>query len=149
MVDYQTISIVLTGIGIIVAITYYTLTLRNSNRTRRAQLFMQIMGQFNTPGMAESRRYYFDLEMSSLDDYMKMLADPEAGRVFMLFGGYLEGIGVLVRRKLIDVEMVVDFIGGVTKHFWEKFSPVFMEYRERMNAPRLYSEWEYLYNELV
>jgi len=105
----------MTGIGIIVAISYYTLALRNSNRTRQAQLFMQILGQFNTSSMTESRRFYFDVELSSFDDFMKMLADPEERKQLMLFGGFLEGLGVMIKRKIIDVEMIVDLIGGVTE----------------------------------
>lgn len=31
MVDYQTISIVLTGIGLMLALTYYALQIRNQN----------------------------------------------------------------------------------------------------------------------
>lgn len=37
MVDYSTLSIVLTGIGLIVAITYYTMTLRNAEKARHRE----------------------------------------------------------------------------------------------------------------
>ena len=36
MVDYQAVSIVLTGIGLIIALTYYALQIRNQNKTRTA-----------------------------------------------------------------------------------------------------------------
>ena len=48
MVDIQTLSFILTGIGIIGAIIYYTLTLRNANKTRQAQLFMEIYQQYSS-----------------------------------------------------------------------------------------------------
>jgi len=49
MVDYQAISIVLTGIGLMIALTYYALQIRNQNKTRTAQLLMQVYSRLDTP----------------------------------------------------------------------------------------------------
>jgi len=154
MIEY--LPIVLTGIGIIVAIIYYTLTLRNANmtqrqqlETRQAQLFMQILNQFNQPSMVESRDFYFDVELSSFDDYMNMWSDPEKRKQHRLFGGFMEGIGVLVRENYLDIKVVAGLFGGTVKGLWEKHEPYIKQYREQMNIPRSWIEWEYLYNELI
>ena len=44
MIDY--LPLVLTGIGIMASILYYSLTLRNSNNIRQSQLFMQAHARF-------------------------------------------------------------------------------------------------------
>ncbi len=54
MVNYQTLSIVLTGIGLIIALTYYSLQIRNQNKTRQAQLFMQIYNRWTDPTFQEN-----------------------------------------------------------------------------------------------
>jgi hypothetical protein len=76
MIDY--LPLVLTGIGIIVAIVYYTLTLRNANKTqelqletRQAQLFMQI---FNRQYDIDQRKSIYlaqNIEYKDFDDFIE------------------------------------------------------------------------------
>ena len=51
MIEY--LPLVLTGIGIIVSILYYTSVLRNANKTREAQLFMQSYKETSTPELQQ------------------------------------------------------------------------------------------------
>ncbi len=53
MIDYSTLAIVLTGLGLTASILYYTMVLRNANKTqqlaletRQAQLFMQMYNRW-------------------------------------------------------------------------------------------------------
>ena len=149
MVDFQTLSIVLTGIGLIIALTYYSLQIRNQNITRQAQLFMQMLSQFNQPSMVESRDFYYDVELNNYEEYLQLWDDPEKRKQHRLFGGFVEGLGVLVREGFLDVKVVAGLIGGTVKALWEKQAPFVIEYREHMNVPRAWIEWEYLYNELM
>ena len=55
MVDYSTLALVLTGLGLTASILYYAMGLRNANttqqlalETRQMQLFMQIYNVLNT-----------------------------------------------------------------------------------------------------
>ena len=142
--------------GVIAGFSYYVLTVRNAQRnqqhqleTRQAQLFMQLLGQFNQPSMVESRDFYYNVELSSFDDYLSIGTEPEKRRLHRLFGGFIEGLGVLVRENYLDIKIVVGLIGGVVKALWEKQAPYVYEYRDYMKAPRAWIEWEYLYNEIV
>ena len=61
---------------------------------------------------------------------------------------FYEGIGLLVKRGLIDIEMVEDFMSGVIMGFWGKYGPILKETAKRMDFPT-YGEWtEYLYNQI-
>jgi len=63
-------------------------------------------------------------------------------------GSYLEGLGLLVRRRLIDPSFVDDLISGIITRYWEKFALITIEQRKRLNYPQL-GEWvEYLYNQI-
>ena len=66
MIEY--LPLVLTGIGIIVAIIYYTLTLRNTNKTRQAQLFMNLYSTYSTPETQGHFRNLFSIDMNSIED---------------------------------------------------------------------------------
>ena len=56
MMEY--LPLVLTGIGIIASILYYASVLRNANKTRQAQLFMDLYRTYRDP---EFRRQYYEI----------------------------------------------------------------------------------------
>jgi hypothetical protein len=150
MVDVQTLSIVLTGIGIIGAIVYYTLTLRSANRTRQAQLFMQIYSKWN--GMEFSRQFeiVMNMEWTDFDDFnRKYGSDIEYATAVRMVSRFFEGIGLYVKRGLIDVTMVDDLMSGATMRFWEKYRSIMVEARTQWNWPQMLEWTEYLYNEIM
>jgi hypothetical protein len=152
MVDYQTLSIVLTGLGIMGAIIYYALTLRNTNKTRKTQLFMDVYTKFlGTVETTQENLEFNRLEFDGYDDFIEKYGLDVNPRVFaklyhsMMF---YEGIGLLVKRGLIDIEMVEDFMSGVIMGFWGKYGPILKEFGVQYNYPT-YGEWtEYLYKQI-
>ena len=40
-------------------------------------------------------------------------------------------------------------MGGTVKTSWETQAPYILEFREKINSPRGWIEWEYLYNALM
>lgn len=90
-------------------------------------------------------------EFKDLDEFLEkygLETNPEAYAMRGSFGAYFEGMGVLVKRGLIDVTIADDLISGVIMRFWEKFGPIYLVLRERLNYPQ-FAEWiEYLYNQV-
>ena len=140
MVDYQTVSIVLTGIGLIIALTYYALQIRNQNRTRQAQLFMQIYNRFNEVELTS--KYDEILLKTEWKDY-----ENERSIIGSL-AAFFEGIGVLVEQDLVDIRLVSRLISTNVIYFWEKVEPVIKEFRERTENPFAWEYVEWLYNEI-
>ncbi|UCE38751.1 MAG: hypothetical protein JSW00_05850 [Thermoplasmata archaeon] len=66
-----------------------------------------------------------------------------------MWGQYLEGLGVLVRENLLDIKFIALLIGGGVKRHWEKIAPYVYELREKGKAPRVFTEFEYLYDEVM
>ena len=60
---------------------------------------------------------------------------------------YLEGIGILVRRKLVDIDLVYDFWSGDIATLWEKLKPIVEGEKRKWKYPLLLNS-EYLYNEI-
>lgn len=58
---------------------------------------------------------------------------------------WLEGLGVLVKRGLIDHELVHDIMYGFIINFWEKHLPIFMIFREQW-GPKMFEDLEGLYD---
>jgi hypothetical protein len=55
-----------------------------------------------------------------------------------------EGIGVLLHRGLVSIELVDDLFSGPIKSTWEKMKPLVEGYRKTM-YPQAYEWFEYLY----
>ena len=51
-----------------------------------------------------------------------------------------------MRKGLIDPELVDDLMGGHILHFWNRFGPIIIEFRERRNAPLAWKDVDYLHD---
>jgi hypothetical protein len=148
MVQVEYLPLVLTGIGLIASILYYTMVLRNQNRTRQAQLFMQVYNQYTM----EKYKQWHEVsrwEWDDFDDFSDKYGDLENSQKWAAINGWLEGLGVLVKSDLVPIGLVALFITGLIKQYWDTFGPIILEYRRRHNAPRGGSETEYLYDTLM
>jgi hypothetical protein len=121
----QTALTYLTLISVPIGVFYHIMTLRN-----------------NEP---------MEWEFNDFEDFWEKYGrknNPEAFSLRGSVGGYFEGMGVLVQRGLIDITIADDLISGVITSFWDKFGPIYLGMRKRLNYPQ-YGEWvEYLYNQI-
>ncbi len=152
MVDYGTLSMVLTGIGLIVAITYYSLQIRNQNTTRQAQLFMQTYNKFTDREFQRNfQEIVFQWEWDDYDDFWEKYGPETNSEESSKRGSvlsYFEGLGVFVEQGLIDIELVSRLCSGNIVRCWEKFGPLLEEYTRRSGSPYHYEYMGWLYNEL-
>jgi hypothetical protein len=130
-------------LALLVGIIYYITIMRNSQRnqelarkaqeqaveTRQAQLFMNV---YNT---LASKEFQKDWE-----------TNPDDWAVFARATNWIEGIGVLVRRGLIDPELVYDLLYGSIILFWERHFDILQSIREQLDLPLVYADLEYIYN---
>lgn len=151
MIDIQTISVSLAALGILVAAMYYTLTVRNQNRTRQAQLFMQIYSVFRTEEFQDNITEILSWKWNDYDDFLEKYGpktNPKAWRALGSVAGYFEGIGLMVNEKLIDISLVENLMSTHIIIFWEKINPLSIEFRRDFNRPQIDVWKEYLYNEV-
>jgi len=60
---------------------------------------------------------------------------------------FFDGVGVLLYKKLIDVDLAARLFRNSAIYTWEKMKPIIEGYR-REGHPQLLAEYEYLYNEM-
>jgi uncharacterized membrane-anchored protein YhcB (DUF1043 family) len=157
MIEY--LPLVLTGIGIIVAIIYYTLTLRNANKTqqlqletRQAQLFMNIYKELLSEHEIRSFNLIMDMEYDDFEDFEEKYGrenNPEANELIMSHLLQMEGFGVLIKEGYVTIRLVALLTSGTIKIGWEKLRNYIYEMRKRYNWPRYSIEYEYLYDTLM
>jgi hypothetical protein len=151
--------------GVLVAAIYYVMNMRASKKTqelaqktqaqtletRQAQLFIQLYTTFTN--------YEFKTKWNEImhvwnwndakEFYSKYgFSDSEEFSKLDLVGTFFEGVGVMVKRGLIDITLVDDLMSGHVVSSWEKFEPIIMDIRATMNWPQCLEWWEYLYREV-
>jgi len=151
MVDYQTLSIVLTGIGMIIAFTYYALQIRNQNKTRQAQLYMGIINTFNS---LEFRTQWHISESTKWTDYdnYKEKYTPEKNQEVLTANvtmfTFFDSIGALVKKNLLNLELVDGSLALSIVVTWRMYEEIIMGDREYFQAPSMWEDFEYIYYEL-
>lgn len=158
MVDLQTVGVLITASSVTVAAIYYMITLRISQKnmkttleTRQAQLFMHFASQMTSDSFVEHALNVGFSDWRNLKEFQDWYEKPgtknQASWGIMM--NFFENAGVLVRRDLLDIDMVATGFVGMTRRFWERMRPVIIEQRVSWGMPRLASEFEFLYNRLM
>ena len=148
-ITYQMVlSTIQTG-GLLVGISYYILSLRNQNRARKTQLYLQMINKFSESDFIEALGKLNDLEWSTAEDFIEDWRTPEGRKTIRTLGNWYEGLGILVKENLLDIRVVALLVTGLVIQFWDKFIPVIDEVREALEWPRFYIEAEYLYDQLM
>jgi len=152
--------------GVLVAAIYYVYNMRASQRnsllalkaqeltleTRQAQLLMSIYQTYS------SKEFQTDMEemvhhwkWKDYDDYMRkygpfknVMMNGKNATVLYTF----DGTGVFVRRGLVNPDLVYDLMRESVIATWEKWLPIISEWRLRFNAPQIYYDFEFLYDEM-
>ena len=149
MITVEQVLYIIPVLALTASITYYALNIRNQNRTRQAQLLMQIVNQFCHPNIVEARDLFNRIELNSVEDLKNIFEDREKAVILRRYWGWVEGIGVVVRENYLDVKVIAGVMFGVVTRDWEKLAPYVGEYRELIGSPRAWIEWEYLYDKLM
>jgi len=158
-------------VGLFVGIVYYLIIMRNSQRTReltlqsqeltrkaqeqaletrQAQLFMYMYDHWSDPEFINHWDEIQRWEWTDYDDFSERYGsevNPERYISFSTIARFFEGVGVLVKRKLVDPTLVDDLMSGNVLRFWEKFGEPMIKIRQvRTDYPQYYEHVEYLYS---
>jgi hypothetical protein len=143
MLDIPSISAVVAAVGVTVGVFFAYLEVRNLRKQRQTDLVMRLYSTFGSREFQEAWMKFMTTEFEDYNDYLKKggVYAPELRLIY-------EGIGVLLRRKLLDISLVDDLFSGPIMVTWEKWKPLAEGARKHYNRPQ-FAEWfEYLYNEM-
>jgi hypothetical protein len=159
LVLLQSVSYIAAAIGVFMAAVYYVLTLRTNQtnirhtlETRQAQLFMQLYSVYDTRDFLEDYgKVAYLMEYENLADWEKKygaLKNMSDYTSWARVGRFFDGAGILVKKKLIDIDLVTELLREIIIYSWEKMWPWVVEIREFMNTPEVWENFEYLYDEV-
>ena len=151
MVDIQTVSIAVASASVVLATIYYIWQIGHQTKLRQTDLIMRLQSTW-LQSLRESYETVMKMKYEDYGEYAKKyplwkgVGTPET-RAVAEVGTFFDGIGILLHRRLIDVEMVDELFSVYIKDAWEKLKPG-IEGLRRERYPTLRKWFEYLYNEL-
>jgi hypothetical protein len=144
VVDITETAAIIAAAGVMIGVVYYILDIRNQSKVRQTELIMRLYSVRDSMEFQESWKKVMAKEFEEYKDYEKWYDWSD----FIVVGLFFEGVGILLRRKLIDIGLVDDLFSYIIKTTWEKIRPVTEGVRKHNNAPQIYEWFEYLYNEM-
>jgi len=151
MVDVSTVSIVVASASVFAAAIYYILQLRHQSKLRQTDLVMRLYSTWQSKEFSEATLKVWNLEFKDYNDFVKKYgpwySETEVYTAFRMVCNFFDGIGILLIRKLVDIEMVARLFTMPAKTTWEKVKPL-VEGGRRQLSPLLFEDFEYLYNEM-
>ena len=153
MIELSLVRDLVAIFGVIGGFTYYVMVVRNQRETRQAQLFMQLFQMFTTKEWMSDNWELMSMEWSDMKDFFEKYdssvnIDNFAKRYRSWF--FLDGIGMLLKKGLVDREMVFHLMGGYWGIWlWEKHGDVIKFLRDYNNMPELATWFEYLALEMT
>jgi hypothetical protein len=151
MVDIQTLSIAIASASVVAGAVYYALQLRHQGKMRQTDLVMKLYSTFDSREFQEAWVETLRMEFSDYEDYLNKYgaaSDKPRYVPVNMVAGFFEGLGILLRRKLIDIALVDDLFSSDIVLGWHKMKPIVEGWRKQFNRPQM-SEWfEYLHYEM-
>ena len=146
------IALVLTGVGIIISVLYYTSVLQNTQKLQKYQMsqgFIEILGDDGV----DLWYILYNLEWEDYDDFMDRYSwnnNPEMWSKISRYWQLCDQYGHQLKLGIIDLETFYDAGTGGFAVMWYKYEPIIKEMRKRnKRTPVEHRWWEYLVKEMA
>jgi hypothetical protein len=151
MIELSIIRDLVAIAGVFIALSYYIMNLRNLRQTRQAQIYLNIMETFRSTEFLRQWHITETARWKDFDDYKEKYSpenNPEvltaSTTVFLFF----ESVGTLVRKKLIDFDLVDGQLAIAIVAHWRRWESIILGDRGYFQSPGFWSDFEYIYKEL-
>ena len=144
MVKLESILALIPAVSVAIALIYYAINIRNANKTREAQLFMQSYKETSTPELQQRAFELFSWQWKDYEDFnTKYWSDNEAKSNFIAFMIYMNGLGIMLEEGHLPARLLykMDQGGYIPIMTWNKFKSIILSQRESLNNPE---NWKYL-----
>jgi hypothetical protein len=153
MVDITEVSAVVAAAGVLIGVVYYILDMRHQRQVRQTDFITRLYSTYGSKEFHDMVMEIQSLQFNDYEDFVKKygpwFSKGPAQTAIYIVATYLSEVGVIVRRKIIDIDFFYDIFGSAAVSInWEKLKPLILGIREERHNPSVFSPFEYLYNEL-
>jgi hypothetical protein len=151
LAEIQAAYYMVAATGVLVAAIYYIMSLRNNNKTRQAQLLNSIQRDISDyQGWLRGRELSY-MKWSSYDDFERKYGsdnNPTAYAMRLTNWYWQNNLGVMLKQRLVDEDMVYDTFGSSIIISWIQWETIIKEQRVRYMGPNWMDHFEYLANRM-
>jgi hypothetical protein len=153
MVDVPSVSIVIASAGVFAAAIYYIFQIRHQTRMRETDFIMRLYSTYGSKEFHDTTMDLHSLQFNDFEDFEKKygpwFSKGSAQTAVFVVATYLSEWGVLLHRKIVDIDFLYDIFGSIAiKLHWEKVKPLVLGIRELFHNPGVFQWFEYLYDEM-
>jgi len=140
---------ILTAIASALAATFFMFELRHMNKHRDLEITMKLFEWAETDRLRKAFRWVeTDFEFETLEKYKLDIAEKfEVGDYAYQVEAYYEEVGFLVNKKFVDIDVVVDRLGGHIISNLRKLEPWILAMRKTRDDKTFGEHFELLYEQ--
>ena len=166
MINLQTVLTYLTLISVPIGVTYHIMTLNNQTRsqkhaqeTRQAQLYMQLYSFYdNKEFIKDYGAIGTIIKFTDAEDWWNKYSpdkDIETYSTWLRVGRFMDGVGILLKRDMIERDLLYPLLGDLIQGTWEGTSndtgmgKWLQGTRDAYDRPNLWRHFENLYHDYM
>ena len=152
LVVLQSVSYVAGALGVLLTAINYMISTRNADKARQATLFMGLYRDMSTDEIPRIAQEVGELQWTDFNDFKRKYDSSVNFENYIKrirVWNWFNGMGVLVKKKLIDVDLVYETLGQYIIFQWSKWRDIFsgLEKSGEM-APDMMDGFEFLAGEM-
>lgn len=154
MVDVLEISAIVAAAGVLAGVAYYILDMRNQAKNRKTDLIMRLYSTWSTDEYLHALMKFMTAEFKDHKDFREKYASPDGfsedpvNLARLKTMTFYQGLGVLLKMKLIDIKLTERLFATSPIYTWEKMKPIIEGTRIKYKNPQYCAEYECLYDEM-
>ncbi len=156
MVELSVIRDIVAILGALVAFSYYILELRNQNKQKNAQMYLEYFDKLMSEPLKSKMKEVMTWEWEDYDDFEEKYGKlPNNESIWSMDSNsppmilyevllYYEILGVLWSEGHFDVRLLARNPATLW-YCWEKYEELIYEWRKRLDVPHWWIEFENLF----
>lgn len=138
---------ILTAIASTFAATFFLLELRHMNKHRDLEITMKLFEWAETDRLRKAFGWIEkEFKFETFEEYKVDIAEKfEVGDYPFQVEAYFEEVGFLVNKKFVDLDVIVDRLGGYIISNWRKLEPWILAIRKIRSDETFGEHFELLY----
>lgn len=151
--DLTSVSALVAAASVVAGVIYFVFQFRQQTKIRQTDLVMRLYATFGGEDFQQAALKVMKLDYKDYNDYVKKYGPPGTEEpipmALIRIMYFYEGVGILLRRKLVDIELVAQLFGPNIRWQWRKIKPLIESFRKLLDAPGMANSFEYLYNQIT
>jgi len=140
--DIASISALVAAIGVITGVLFAIVEIRHLSRTRQTEIILRSYYLYGSKEFQEAWAKVMTGKSDDFNDYNR--SRSAAIQVGMLF----ESVGILVYRKVVNIDLAYDLFSDLVKIAWGKLKEFVDVARKQTDDPEIFRWFEYIYGEV-